>query len=143
MLSTRTALLQALRQAPGYGKQLIRRLRGMTGDRIRLTEGSVYPALQALERGGLVRSWTVVPGRRRGGRARRYYEVTARGIKVAARERESLSRLVGGPLSARDDRVPPDAHRMMERIRLGAELSETALRLADRMARARASRGAR
>jgi DNA-binding PadR family transcriptional regulator len=54
----------------------------------------VYTALQALAREGLAKSWVVVPRGRRGARGRRYYELTARGIEVAERQRRALASLV-------------------------------------------------
>ena len=76
MVSARTALLLVLTDGPGYGRELVRRIQGATGGREQLAEGSVYPALRGLAAARLVRSWKVVPGRRRGGRVRTYYELT-------------------------------------------------------------------
>jgi DNA-binding PadR family transcriptional regulator len=98
MLTARTAILQALRQGPGYGRQLMRRVDAATGGRASLAPGSVYPALKALEKARMVRKWTVVAGRARGGRARTYYELTVVGIREA--EQEAIA-LAGIALTAR------------------------------------------
>ena len=136
MISTRTALLLVLRDGPGYGRDLVRRIRATTAGRERLTEGSVYPALRGLAAAGLVRSWTVVPGRRRGGRARTYYELTERGAGASEAERTSLLRLASGP--GAEVPGPEERDRMGRRLELGAELSEAALALArGRVARRR------
>lgn len=128
MVSARTALVLVLRDGPGYGRELVRRIQGATGGRERLAEGSVYPALRGLAAARLVRAWRVVPGRRRGGRARTYYELTERGLEAAEVERAGLQRLVAS--GAHSLPGPEERERMARRIELGAELSEAALDLA-------------
>jgi DNA-binding PadR family transcriptional regulator len=126
MITARTAVLMALRQGPGYGRELIRRIRYATGGGVRLAEGTVYPALRQLESARLVQSWTVVPGRRPGGRSRIYFELTEQGLRASAAERATLEGLLraGGP-SGRPP-SPQETERRRERVALGAELSETA-----------------
>ena len=88
-LNAGTVLLLALLQGPGYGLDLIERVRTRSGGHMRLRQGSVYPTLRDLERRKLVRSWTVnVPGT---GRPRTYYEPTAGGIAVARAQREAIA----------------------------------------------------
>jgi DNA-binding PadR family transcriptional regulator len=126
MVTARTAVLLALRRGPGYGRELVRRIRTASGGRLRLAEGSVYPALRHLERSRLARCWEVVPGRRRGGRSRTYYELTERGVRASAITAVALGALLA-PVAGL---VPPSAEevaRMQQRLALGAELSETAL----------------
>jgi DNA-binding PadR family transcriptional regulator len=138
MISARTALLLVLRDGPGYGRELVRRIQGATAGRERFAEGSIYPALRGLESARLVRSWKVVPGRRRGGRARTYYELTERGVRACETERTSLLRFAAGAAP----RAPgPEEHdRMRRRIEMGAELSEAAFDLALRGATRRRER---
>jgi len=136
VVTARTALLQALREGPGYGRELVRRVRRASAGRLRFAEGSIYPALRSLEVARLVRSWGVVPGRRRGGRARTYYELTERGVRASESDRAALLRLAAPDRPRVPD--PDECRRMRERIDLGAELSETALQLS---ARARRPRG--
>jgi DNA-binding PadR family transcriptional regulator len=62
MVTARTAILQALRQGPGYGRLLMRLVSTATGGRASLAPGSVYPTLKALEKARLVRKWTVIAG---------------------------------------------------------------------------------
>jgi DNA-binding PadR family transcriptional regulator len=90
LVTTRGALLQALRQGPGYGLELIRRVANLTDGRVRLTEARVYPVLKALTRGGLVRTSRVVPRGRRGARSRTYYDLTPRGVEVSHRDPDRL-----------------------------------------------------
>jgi DNA-binding PadR family transcriptional regulator len=94
---TRTALLLALGQGPGYGLELIGRVRDRTGGRVRLAESRVYPALLDLAQAGMVTATQVTPGARRGGRARTYYELTPAGFAAAEEDRSALALLVAGP----------------------------------------------
>ena len=96
MLAARTAILQALRQGPGYGRLLMRRVTTATGGRASLAPGSVYPTLKALEKARLVRKWTVIAGRARGGRARTYYELTVEGIREAEAQAAALAGITLG-----------------------------------------------
>ena len=139
MVTARTALLQVLREGPGYGRELVRRISRASAHRLRFAEGLIYPALRHLEAARLVRSWGVVPGRRRGGRARTYYELTERGMRTSEADRAALLRLAApeGPRLP----GPDECRRMLERIELGAALSEAAasLSLRPRSCRARAA----
>jgi DNA-binding PadR family transcriptional regulator len=139
MLDARTAVLLALRQGPAYGRGLVRRIREASGEQVRFAEGSVYPALRKLARARLVRSWMVVPGRRKGGRARTYYELTERGVRASEAAVAGIAALLGLPGALRESATEIEARR--RRIALGAELSETALLLKARTPRVKA-RGA-
>ena len=122
-VSARAGLLQAL-TVPGYGLDLIERVRRESGGTVRLRMGSVYPALQALEREGLVRLRPATAGGR--GRPRRYYELTVRGVKAAMSQRESLLSLL------RAKPATPDAEgvrAMRERLESCSELSMAVLEL--------------
>lgn len=54
--------------------------------------GSVYFALEALERRGLVSSSLGEPTAERGGRSKRYFQVTARGLGEVQQTRLALTR---------------------------------------------------
>lgn len=86
-ISAKAALLQALVSGPGFGLELIARVKERTKGAIALHQGSVYPALRALEREGLLRSWEEPPPPQ-GGPPRRFYELTAEGRKAALRDQE-------------------------------------------------------
>ena len=62
MVSARTALLLVLRDGPGYGRDLIRRIQRATAGRDRFAEGSVYPALRGLEAARLGDIFVTVTG---------------------------------------------------------------------------------
>ena len=128
-LTTRAALLLALRSGPGYGLDLIGRVARLTSGRVRLGQGAVYPALKALVRERLLTRWEVVPGRRRGGRSRSYYELTRKGSAMAEVHRRALlACAVPGAHRA----AAGEIRRMRHRLHRGAELSLFALELRGR-----------
>jgi DNA-binding PadR family transcriptional regulator len=131
-LSTRAALLQALRAGPGYGLDLIGRVERMTSGLVRLRQGAVYPALRALEGERLLTRWTVVPGGRRGGRSRTYYELTTTGSALAESHRRAF---LGCSVMAAPRLAKGEILRMRERLRRGAELSLFAIKLRGRARR--------
>lgn len=75
---TAASLLQAIVDGAVYGFDII--------DRTGLPSGTVYPALSRLERDGLVRStWEREDDAHAEGRpARRYYQLTAPGVRALA-----------------------------------------------------------
>lgn len=96
-----TALLQELSIRPGFGLELIERVKTRTGGRVVLHQGSIYPALRSLEREGLLRSWEEPGPLTRGGPPRRYYDVTDAGREEAAKDRDVLLNLaIGSPDAA-------------------------------------------
>jgi DNA-binding PadR family transcriptional regulator len=128
MVSARTAVLLALRRGPVYGRELIRRIAKVTGGRMRLSAGTVYPTLRALRAARLVDAWGVVPGRQRGGRSRVYYELTVAGVRRSEAEARALveladtSRRASGPAAA-------DLDAMRARLLLVDELGDAVERL--------------
>lgn len=89
-LTTRAALLLALREGPGYGLELIRRVLARSGGKVRVSEARVYPSLKALERQRLVRASTMAPRGLRGARSRTYYDLTVEGVEASNECREAL-----------------------------------------------------
>jgi PadR family transcriptional regulator, regulatory protein PadR len=77
-------VLAILEDGPAHGYAIIESLRARSGGVFDLPEGTIYPALHRLERGGTVKSRREVIG----GRERRVYRVSARG-RAALRERRS------------------------------------------------------
>ena len=68
------------------------RLRARLRTRVagRCSSGSVYAALARLEAKGLVTSGLADPTPERGGRAKKYFRATARGLRVARDTRRAL-----------------------------------------------------
>lgn len=64
-----------------YGVQIAREIEGATGRRVLL--GVAYAALDRLERRGFVASTLGEPTAERGGRAKRFFRVTPRGVRAA------------------------------------------------------------
>jgi DNA-binding PadR family transcriptional regulator len=108
-LTTRGALLQALREGAGFGAELIRRLERLSSGSLCLSPARVYPVLQQLEKEGLVVGSAVIPKGRRGARRRTYYDLTLRGVEESMRERERLLALLSPPTIE----ISPDERRRM------------------------------
>ena len=58
-----------------YGYEITQRVREMTGERIKITEGALYPTLHALEASGMIVAETETIGKR----VRRYYKLSPKG----------------------------------------------------------------
>jgi DNA-binding PadR family transcriptional regulator len=58
--------------------------------------GALYTTLDRLEEKELVRSWLGDPTPQRGGRAKRFFTVTTRGLEAVARAQRSYQRLLKG-----------------------------------------------
>jgi PadR family transcriptional regulator PadR len=72
----------------GYGITV--RIQQVSGDALRVEEGSLYPALHRMEQDGwIVSQWGVSENHRRA----RYYRLTPAGERQLAAERESWERL--------------------------------------------------
>ena len=122
-LNTTTALLVELLRGPGYGLDLIERVRMRGGGRIKLRQGVVYPTLRDLSRRKLLRSWSVTtPG---SGRPRTYYELTPKGIALGEAHRDAIA-----GFAARDVQPPPTSRELKEmrkRLFECGEVSEAAM----------------
>jgi DNA-binding PadR family transcriptional regulator len=71
-----------------YGVQIAREIEAVSGRRVLL--GAAYAALERLERNGLVTSRLGSATPERGGRAKRYFDVTPRGVRAARDTQEAL-----------------------------------------------------
>ncbi|HEV3054129.1 MAG TPA: helix-turn-helix transcriptional regulator [Solirubrobacteraceae bacterium] len=77
-------ILAVLANDPLHGYAIIDQLKRRSGGALALPEGTVYPALHRLERGGLLKSEWSDEGRRR-----RVYSLTARGRRELSERRTS------------------------------------------------------
>ena len=74
--STPLLVLSLLKNGDMYGYEMIEELARRSDDTFRMKEGTLYPLLHALEKEGLVRSYTkLAPS----GRERKYYHLTPAG----------------------------------------------------------------
>jgi PadR family transcriptional regulator PadR len=71
-----------------YGVQIAREIEATGGRRAML--GAVYAALERLERNGLVSSTLGDPTPERGGRAKRFFQVTPRGVRAVKETQQAL-----------------------------------------------------
>ncbi|GAA3082489.1 PadR family transcriptional regulator [Streptosporangium carneum] len=83
-------ILLALSEGPLHGYGVIKTVRELSEERVRLGAGTLYGALDRLAADGLV---AVVGEEVVGGRHRRYYDLTGHGREVLTEETARLSRL--------------------------------------------------
>src|SRR5258706_2212409 len=75
-----TILLKVLKDhGKMYGYEITQRVKDLSDGRILLTEGALYPALHKLEADGLLKTETVMMGKR----VRKYYALTTDGRSLA------------------------------------------------------------
>jgi PadR family transcriptional regulator PadR len=86
-----------------YGIPISEQIEAITGREVRL--GSVYVTLERLEKKGLVRSLLGEPTPERGGRAKRYFHVTAKGLREVADTQRALMLLSQGLPGLTEDAV--------------------------------------
>ena len=86
-------VLRTLSLAPMHGWGITQRIQQVTDGVLEVNQGSLYPALQRLEKDGLISSdWGVTENNRRA----RYYELTAAGRRALGGELESWKRFATG-----------------------------------------------
>ena len=86
-----------------YGVPVSREIEQQSGREVAL--GSVYAALDRLEDKGLVESEVGEPTPQRGGRAKRYFRVTRKGLREAREARLALQNLWHGLRQLEGERV--------------------------------------
>jgi len=86
-----------------YGVQIAREIETTGGRRVLL--GAVYTALDRLERNGLVTSAVGSPTPQRGGRAKRFFRVTPRGLRAARDTQDALVALWRGVPQLKEKRT--------------------------------------
>jgi PadR family transcriptional regulator, regulatory protein PadR len=87
-------LATALRLKSGYGAELVRELEQRTGRQVQ--GGALYVTLDRLEAKGYLVSRMGEPDPARGGRPKRFVEVTREGVRALAEHREALLRVWEG-----------------------------------------------
>jgi len=86
-------VLKTLSLAPLHGWGISQRIQQISEGVLEVNQGSLYPALQRLEKGGLITSeWGTTGNNRRA----RYYRLTAAGHRALSDELESWRRFAAG-----------------------------------------------
>jgi len=86
-------VLKTLSLAPMHGWGISQRVQQISDGVLEVNQGSLYPALQRLEKEGLITSdWGTTDNNRRA----RYYRITASGRRVLGTELESWRRFAAG-----------------------------------------------
>lgn len=76
----KTIILKLLKENKRmYGYEITQKVKDMTGNKIQLTEGALYPSLHALEAEGILVTETEFIGKR----VRKYYALSEQGQKVS------------------------------------------------------------
>ena len=86
-------VLKTLSLVPMHGWGISQRIQQMSKGILEVNQGSLYPALQRLEKNGLIASdWGTTDNNRRA----RYYRLTAAGRRALGQELESYKRFAMG-----------------------------------------------
>jgi PadR family transcriptional regulator, regulatory protein PadR len=86
-------ILKTLSLAPMHGWGISQRVQQVSNGALEVNQGSLYPALQRLEKDGLITSdWDTTDNNRRA----RYYRLTATGRRALGVELESWRRFAAG-----------------------------------------------
>jgi PadR family transcriptional regulator, regulatory protein PadR len=86
-------ILQSLRLKPMHGYALVKHIKQVSDDLLPVEEGSLYPALQRMLKGGLL---DVETGTSAKGRPTRIYRLTAAGTRHLESEVLSFERMFAG-----------------------------------------------
>ena len=85
-------VLKTLQPGPTHGWDIAQRIQQVSGEVLRVGQGSLYPALHRMERQGWIASeWGASEANRRA----KFYRLTAAGRKQLAAETEAWQRFVG------------------------------------------------
>src|SRR6476646_9185515 len=86
-------VLKILSRGPHHGYGIATDIQSISGDMLRVEEGSLYPALHRMEHLGWIKAeWQTTPNNRRA----RVYRLTRNGEKQLAEQREKWARLTRG-----------------------------------------------
>jgi len=83
--STKPIILGILKQGNSYGYLIIKKIKEISGGKMKYSDGMLYPVLHRLEKEGLIKSkWTM----NNESRPRKYYEITTIGKSALAVEKQ-------------------------------------------------------
>jgi PadR family transcriptional regulator, regulatory protein PadR len=81
------------RRAPLHGYAIMTAIEEISGETLRVEEGSLYPAMHRMEEAGLVKAAWIT---KENGRRARVYELTRAGLKQLAAEEERWTAITDG-----------------------------------------------
>jgi PadR family transcriptional regulator PadR len=84
--STRLIILGILKQGNSYGYLIIKKIKEMSGGRMKYTDGMLYPVLHRLDKDGMISSYWSLDND--SVRRRKYYQITEQGKDALAAEQE-------------------------------------------------------
>ncbi len=94
--STEPLILSLLSKGESYGYELIQEVKRLSEDRIKWTDGMLYPVLHRMEANGWIKShWVELENRRK----RKYYSLKKDGQQALKEKREQwtvISSVLGG-----------------------------------------------
>ena len=94
--STEPLILSLLSKGESYGYELIQEVKRLSGDKIRWTDGMLYPVLHRMEDNGRIKScWVEIEN----GRKRKYCSIKKDGQQALKQKREQwtvISSVLGG-----------------------------------------------
>ena len=94
--STEPLILSLLAKGESYGYELIQEVKELSGDKIKWTDGMLYPVLHRMENNGWIKSrWVEMEN----GRKRKYYSIKKDGQQALKNKREqwtTISSVLGG-----------------------------------------------
>jgi len=103
-------VLKTLSLAPTHGWGISQRVQQMSNGEFEMNQGSLYPALQRLEKDGLITSdWGVTDNNRQA----RYYRITAAGRRALGNEMERWKRFAAPAIPSS---APPEASSHTNRV---------------------------
>ncbi len=91
--STQLLVLSIIAQGDAYGYEIITKLAEKSEHAFEMKEGTLYPVLHSLEKDGYL---TAYEQETAGGRKRRYYHVTDKGLKELAVQKEQWNAFAAG-----------------------------------------------
>jgi transcriptional regulator len=86
-------ILQTLRLKPMHGYALVKHIKQVSDNLLEVEEGSLYPALQRMLKGGLLESEVGISAK---GRPTRIYRVTDAGLRHLEKEMSSFEKMFSG-----------------------------------------------
>jgi len=87
-------ILESLRRQPAHGYALVQHIQQQSNNLLQVEEGSLYPALQRLLKGKLVKAeWTISSTTNR---RVRIYQITKAGLRHLEREISAFDRMLDG-----------------------------------------------